>query len=638
MHMKQSLANTLRILSCQMVEQAESGHPGLPLGFADVITALLYEISYDHSDPNWASRDRIVFSAGHGCALWYSVLYGLGLRTKNDLEKFRTLNSSTPGHLEKSSGVEITTGPLGMGFAYAVGLALGERLMHARTSAIDHHTFIICSDGDLMEGVSYEAASLAGQYNLSKIIALWDDNSITIDGPTNISRNEDMKQRFIAQNWEVIEVDGHNIELIQAAIARAKTHATKPTLIACKTTIGKHSVLENTSKVHGSPLGAENMKKLKIALNWNEANCMQAFHDEFAKIKTQARAKAIEWKKQYRNEDFKKELKLEKTDELRTLLQNDFATRAHSQNILEHMLQTNDNLIIASADLSTSCGTNPKSGKKISAQDFSGNLLPCGVRENAMVAITAGISMHSQLQAIASTFLVFSDYARPAIRLAALMNVPMILIATHDSICLGEDGPTHQPIEHLDALRCMPNLFVARPADGFETLLCYEKIIANMLKKNEHENERGNEHDTEYDAHHSMLFNEHARASVLVLTRETLPSIHNDFINENNLTFFGENEKNGYIISTGSQAYLALQLAKNLKKTFISMPYMKKKEMNCGMPINIIEASSGMCWNYLFNQAKIFNIKRFGASSKQKDLLEYFGFTIENLTNWIKQS
>ncbi len=739
--MKQIVANTMRVLACQMIEKAGSGHPGLPLGFADVVTALMYEISYDYSDPQWVNRDRIIFSAGHGCALWYSVLYGMGLRTRQDLDNFRQLNSNTPGHLEYSKGIELTTGPLGMGFAWAIGIALGERLMNARNKAIDHHTFIICSDGDLMEGVSYEAAAIAGQYQLNKIIALWDDNSITIDGPTNISRNEDMKNRFTSQNWNYVEVDGHDINAVQATIAKAK-NSQKPTLIACKTIIGKHSKLANTSKAHGSPLGSENFKALNEVISCQE----DIFLKEFVNIRENARKKAIEWKKHYKNEDFAKTIKLERNENIEKQLSESLATREHSQNILEQLIKDNDNIIIASADLSTSCGTKPKSGKIITAQDFSGNLLPCGIRENAMVSIVGGISMHSQMQAFASTFLVFSDYARPAIRLAALMNIPMILIATHDSIAIGEDGPTHQPIEHLDSLRCMPNLVVARPADGFETFYCYECIL-KAATSNSHK---------QFDINATWHTNAETKPAVLVLTRQNLPNLHNTFItesdliwhpdeiniekdtytrNQNNNTFINENDlishpdeinterdshthnqnnnkhicakciitnqtnsselgsldlemnidqketslqfnrqeqanqknnatntnhmyeddsqkqndmklyerlkkahnnPNGYIIACGSETSLALQIGKKFEKTVISMPFFEKKEIHGS--IHIIEASSGMCWNYLFNKAKIFNIRSFGASAKLSHLLSHFKFTIEDISNWIKHN
>lgn len=638
---KQNIANTLRILSCEMVEKAQSGHPGLPLGFADSITALLYEINFDATKPNWVNRDRIVFSCGHGSALWYSVLYGFGLRSKNNLDNFRQINHNTPGHLEyeKEGGIDLTTGPLGMGFSWAIGMAMAERILNAKytkkgkNDAINHHTFIICSDGDLMEGVSYEAAALAGQYKLNKIIALWDDNAITIDGPCDISRNENMKMRFEAAQWNFLEVDGHNIHAVQEAIRSAKT-SQKPTLIACKTSIGKYSKLENTSKVHGAPLGAANFEALKSAIEWNE----DAFLKEFENIKQQASKKSVAWHKKYSSSEFERKIDLQKSDKLAAQLANDYATRKHSENILEHLLQTNENLIIASADLAGSCGTNPASGKRITASDYDGNLLPCGVRENGMMALMGGITMHSQLQGVASTFLVFSDYARPAIRLAALMEIPVILIATHDSIALGEDGPTHQPIEHLDSLRCMPNLTVARPADGFETFYCYEHIL------------------------------QHNHPAVLVLSRQNLPQIHSNFISAENLLIHNKNNQNGYIISSGSETHLALEVAKQLNKAMLSMPIIdetirqnakeklstitmknvitEKKEKvekfinhinKSRSPIHIIESSTSYCWNYFFKQANIFNINQFGASGKQNDLLEHFGYTIKSLADWVKQ-
>ncbi len=603
---KQLLANTLRITSCQMVEKAESGHPGMPLGFADAMIAILTHINFDSNDPNWINRDRLIFSCGHGCALWYSVLFGFGILSEDDLSNFRQLHSKTPGHLELSEGIDITTGPLGMGFAWGIGMALGERLSNSRTKAINHHTYIICSDGDLMEGVSYEAASIAGNFKLNKIIALWDDNEITIDGTTAISRTENMEKRFESANWNFIKCNGHDIEEIEKAIEQAK-NSDKPTLIACKTLIGRYSELENTSKAHGAPLGSTNFEKLKSKLEYYSRN---EFLEKFETIKQQASRKKSEWNEKHSNEinaQSLQQLKLSQTMELKELLLKAEATRKHSQEILEQLLRQNDNLIIASADLASSCYTWPKSGKLITYSDFSGNILPCGIREHAMVAITGGITLHGYLRAIASTFLTFYDYARPAIRLAALMKTPLIMIGTHDSIALGEDGPTHQSIEHLDSLRCMPNLIVARPCDGFETFYCYEQLI----KSN--------------------------NPSILVLSRQKLPQIHKDFIKEEDLTLFGENSENGYIISTGSETQLALEAAKQLKKTLISMPIFKQKECS-SEKIHIIEASTGMCWNYLYPKAKIYNITSFGESGKAEDLLKHFKFTESDIIEWIKKT
>jgi len=656
----------------------------MPLGFADAMTALLYQISFDPYDPNWINRDRIVLSCGHGSALWYSVLFGLGILTKSDLDNFRQIDSKTPGHPEIGTGIDISTGPLGMGFSWAIGMALAERILNTKTDAIDHHTFVICSDGDLMEGVSYEAAALAGQYKLQKIVALWDNNEITIDGPTNLSRNEDMKTRFLAANWEFLECDGHNIEEVENAIKVAKM-AEKPTLISVRTKIGRHSEMENSSKVHGAPLGPEFLAKLEEKLQVD----FSAFLAEFENIKQQIRQKKLTWDSKFKYSEekitnlsnglkinYSSELKLTKSASLAEKLRPDYATRKHSLTILETLLTENDNLIIASADLASSCYSAPKSGKNISAKDYSGNLLPCGIRENGMVAMTGGITLHGGLRAISSTFLTFYDYARPAVRLAAIMKTPLIMIATHDSICVGEDGPTHQPIEHLDSFRCMPNLLVAPPADGFETEYCYQKAIS------------------------------HDGPSLLVFSRQNLKTIHKNFVfSPADFIFYPENYQNGYIIASGSEVELALEISqnsqnnetkfatdfKNLKndkitenltipiltnpysphnctkiqnctdsqnqekfennynpnsektlqntrKCVISLPILSENEISelkidQTKPIDIVEASSAKIWNYFFHNAKIHNIQTFGKSGKESELLKFFNFTkiaIEN--------
>lgn len=637
---KKIVANTLRILSAEMVEKANSGHPGMPLGFADAITALLYNINFDASAPNWINRDRIIFSCGHGSALWYSVLFGFGILTQNDLDNFRQLHSKTAGHPELGVGIDISTGPLGMGFSWAIGMALAERILNTKTDAINHHTFIICSDGDLMEGVSYEAAALAGQYKLNKIIAIWDNNEITIDGSTKMSRNENMQQRFLAANWDFIECDGHDITAVDHAIKLAKQNA-KPTLISARTKIGKYSQLEDSSKAHGAPLGQENLEKLKSKIQHDK----NQFLSEFENIKTLAKQSKIEWDQNYNYDDTAQEitelksakkikyttnLKLSQTQELKEKLQPNNSTRKHSLTILESLIAENENLVIASADLASSCYTAPKQGKYITSEDYSGNLLACGIRENGMVALMGGITLHGGLSAIASTFLTFYDYARPAIRLAALMKTPLIMIATHDSICVGEDGPTHQPIEHLDSLRCIPNLLVARPADGFETEYSYQAAIA------------------------------HNGPSVLVFSRQNLTTIHTNFIDESKTELKAESDfvfnpefcENGVIISSGSEMALALEVANQLRKCAISMPILKPltKEfardstsnptsnfnLNSTKPIHIIEASTGMLWNYYFNNAKIWNITTFGESGKCEDLLDHFKFTKADVIKWIE--
>lgn len=603
--MKKILADTLRFLSAQMIETARSGHPGMPLGFADSMVALLGELNFDPSDPNWINRDRIIFSCGHGCALWYSVLYGFGLLSKDQLSSFRQLDSSLPGHPEIMPGVDMSTGPLGQGFAWSVGFALAERvLFHKYDGAIDHYTFVICSDGDLMEGVSYESAALAGHYGLNRLIALWDDNSITIDGPVEQSSSEDTKLRFVAAGWDIISVDGHNIEEVENAIRLAKKN-TKPTLIACKTIIGKYSVLAGSNKVHGSPLGKENFQKLMENLNYDE----DVFLKEFQKMIQKNAAKKKEWEKKFGNLDFSISLNLEKTEELASKLRGSLATRKHSEFILESLLENNNNIIIATADLGSSCGTLPKNGTLISHQDYTGNLLACGVREHAMVAITGGLSLHGGLFGVCSSFLSFYDYARPAIRLAALMRVPFLMIATHDSIAVGEDGPTHQPVEHLDSLRCIPNLLVARPADGFETFYCYKKIFESL------------------------------GPAILSLSRHNLSNLHENFIEDDDLWLI-RSQKKELVVSCGSECFLSFESAKALGYSMLSCPIWdhdgiaireKCKDKN----IFVIEASRCFAWKYALN-CNVFAMHEFGKSGKECDVLKFFGFSSEKVISWLQ--
>ena len=599
--MKNLIANGLRYLSAKMVEDAKSGHPGMPLGFADAMVSVLKQINFDNNDPDWINRDRLILSCGHGSALLYSCLFGFGILNKEDLKNFRQINSKTPGHPELSKGIDLTTGPLGQGFAWGIGMALAERISNAKYGEIiNHNTYIICSDGDLMEGISYEAAAIAGNYNLNKLIVLWDNNKITIDGTTELSTSENMQQRFEAAGWNFLEVDGNDSNAVENAIIEAKT-SNKPNIISCKTQIGKFSSLEDSPKAHGAPLGKESFEDLAKKLNYDE----QTFLSEFEKISQNAKRNKEAWDAKWQNHQIKKDIKVDFNAED---LKEDLATRKHSENILKNLIEQNDNLIIASADLAKSCGTWPSNGKLISKNDYNGNILPCGIREHAMVAITGGITQHGILKGIASTFLSFYDYARPAVRLAALMETPLIMIATHDSINLGEDGPTHQPIEHLDSLRSMPNLNVFRPADGIETLYCYKEIMKAKIP------------------------------SILVLSREKLNRIHS-LESQVMQIKFEENLKNGIIISTGSQAYLAKTIAENTKKAFLSVPlFSKEKLKEIKSPAWIIEASSALIWNYFIPQAKIFNIETFGKSGKEEDMKKEFGFTQETLTKWVKNN
>ncbi len=601
------ISDTLRYLSCKMIEKAESGHPGLPLGFADAITALIQHFNFDPQNPYWINRDRLVFSCGHGSALWYSVLYGYGILNENDLDNFRQIYSKTPGHLEKSQGIDISTGPLGLGFASAVGLAIAQKKLASQDANINHKTYIICSDGDLMEGISYEAAEIAGHYKLNNIIALWDDNSITIDG--SACRSENMKMRFEAQNWNYISVDGHCIESVSDAISKAK-FSEKPTLIACKTIIGKYSKLAGSNKAHGAPLGQINFEELKNNLNYD----IEIFKKEFEKIKEKNHSNFLKWRSDcysdYNSE--KKSIQINKSEELKIKLSQSIATRMHSYYILDELLKNNDNLIILSADLFTSCKTNPPSGKMISKEDFSGNLLQCGIRENAMVAIAIGITEHSILTAMTSTFLTFYDFARPSIRLAALMKTPILMIATHDSVLIGEDGPTHQPVEHLDSLRIMPNLKIGRPADGFETFFCYEECL----------NYKG--------------------PSLIALSRHDLSNIHKNFIEIEDLAFNKtSNLSNVLLIASGSESATALKIASCNNFDFISFPFCEKRFFKqfekhfVGKKIHIIEAATCATWKTFLPDSVIYSISEFGHSGKIEDIVKHFQLSQEVLAKII---
>lgn len=610
------LADGLRVISAEIVEMAQSGHPGMPLGMADAVSALLCELGFDPEDPDWVNRDRVIFSAGHGCALWYAALYGLGVLKKENLLAFRKLqpqNSkilSLPGHPElEIPGVDMTTGPLGQGVGYSVGMALAERILNSKNAAIDHFTYVICSDGDLMEGISYEAMALAGHYCLKKLIFIWDDNEITIDGSTNLSRSEDSAKRFEAAGWKFVTVDGNCFEDVRKAIVAAK-FSNKPTIIACKTKIGKFSNLEGSNKAHGAPLGSENLKMLKENLGFASSgfDMPDSWWEIFDDIKKSMRQKREMWDQNFANIPiFNEDLILRESQELKEKLNKNYATRKHSGSILQELIK-NGNVILASADLATSCNTWPENGKQITADDYDGNILPCGVREHAMVAAMAGLTLHGGLIGIASTFLSFYDYARPSIRLAALMKIPLILIATHDSIALGEDGPTHQPIEQIDSFKAMPDLNLFRPADGFEAFYCFKKAI-NL-----------------------------SGPSIFCLTRQDVPSVYSNFISRHDL-YIQDGSARGLIVASGSEVHFCKEIAEELGMAFKSYPFWRfpdsLKNFCDDEKVFIIELSSALVWREIYPKAKILRMNGFGVSGKKDDLLKHFGFSKDAVKNWI---
>lgn len=614
------LANCVRFLSIDAVERANSGHPGMPMGMADVATVLFTEfLKFDPKNPSWANRDRFVLSAGHGSMLIYSLLHLTGYEnvTLDDLKNFRQLHAKCAGHPEYGhvDGVETTTGPLGQGIATAVGLALAEKMQAARNSQIDHKTYVIAGDGCLMEGISQEAISFAGNLNLNKLVVLWDNNSISIDGKVSLATSENMKLRFEACGFEVIQIDGHNFDEIRAALKKAQ-NATKPTLIDCKTTIGFGSPSKaGSEKCHGSPLGAEEVKKTREALGWNHEpfTIPQDLRQEWLRLGS--RTKATEVKVEPKNLDIG-QFDFPKTTQ---------ATRKSSNQVLEFLTANLPSLIGGSADLTESVLTKTPHTKPVTKDDFSGRYIHYGVREHAMGAIMNGIALHSNFLPYGGTFLVFSDYMKPSIRLAALMKLQTIYIFTHDSIGLGEDGPTHQPIEHLAMLRGIPNLNVLRPADSEETWECFKLALQNK-----------------------------ETPSAMILTRQNLPFLSKDKnqINRGGYIISDATNPDVVIIATGSEVALAIDAKEKLKTQqinarVVSIPCFEifdaqdetyknevlgdKKILRVG-----VEAAISQGWEkYLGFDGIFVGMNSFGASAKAEDLFKHFGITAEKVCDKI---
>ena len=647
---KLDLANCLRFLSIDAVERANSGHPGMPMGMADVATILFTEfLKFDAKNPKWLNRDRFVLSAGHGSMLIYSLLHLTGYEdvTIEDLKNFRQLGAKCAGHPEHGhlAGIETTTGPLGQGIATAVGFAIAERMAEA-----NHKTYALVGDGCLMEGISQEAISLAGHLNLSKLVVLWDNNSISIDGETSLTTSENMKMRFESCGFDVIQIDGHNFDEIRAALQKAQS-ATRPTLIDCKTTIGFGSPAKaGTEKCHGSPLGAEEVKKTREALGWNHEPFFipENLRNEWLKAGTRSKSSdSLPPVERSRNQEtFDSIPPVERSrnqvtfdpippvERSRNQVTFDFpkskqATRKSSQQVLEFLTGNLPNLVGGSADLTGSVLTKTSHTKPINKDDFSGRYIHYGVREHAMGAIMNGIALHSNFIPYGGTFLVFADYMKPAIRLAALMQQQLIYIFTHDSIGLGEDGPTHQAIEHLAMLRGIPNLNVFRPADSEETWQCFEMALA--AKKT---------------------------PSAMILTRQDLPFLVKEKSHEGK-GHEGENLANrgGYalnnvanpevvIIATGSEVSIAVEAkeklqAKGVNARVVSMPCFeifeeqdeayKNEVLGAKNILRVgVEAAISQGWEkYLGFDGIFVGMKSFGASGKAEDLYRHFGITAE---------
>ncbi len=648
------VATTIRMLAIDGVQQANSGHPGLPLGAADIATVLWgHFLKHNPAQPTWFNRDRFILSAGHGSMLLYSLLHLFGYPLSLDeLKRFRQWGSATPGHpeYEPKHGIEMTTGPLGQGISTAVGIALAERMLAARFNQpdlpiIDHYTYVLASDGDLMEGVSHEAASLAGHWGLGKLIVLYDDNHITIDGSTELSFSDDVLMRFKAYGWHVQRANGHNFESIDKAIRAAQAETAKPSIIACRTHIGYKSPKQDNSEVHGSPLGEEGVNLTKKAFRWPLEPKFYIPSEKlapyFAEVKERGKAAQKEWETLF---DVYRQKYPQLAAELEYFMQGTLpkgweanvpvfpmdkplATRVASGKVLDAIALKIPTVAGGSADLTPSNNTKPKDAKAIKKEDFSGSYIHFGIREHGMGTIMNGLALHG-FRPYGGTFLVFSDYMRPAVRLAALMGLPVVYVYTHDSIGLGEDGPTHQPVEHAMALRTIPNLVVIRPADANETAAAW-KIALNRKEG----------------------------PTALLLTRQAVPMVSSDGKGVEKGAYILADTQKGKVdvllVASGSEVSLALaareQLAQEgIQARVVSMPSFElfdeqpleyqEKVLPKNIPAVSIEAGVTLGWDkYLGSKHAVIGLDRFGASAPYKTLFEQFGFTVANIVAQVKE-
>ncbi len=640
------LANCIRFLSVDAVQKANSGHPGMPMGIADVVTVLFKDfLKFNPKNPNWLNRDRFVLSAGHGSMLLYSLLYLTGYKSIsiNDIKKFRQLNSICAGHPEyhPNTGIETTTGPLGQGISNAVGLAIAEEILKNRLGKdiINHKTYVLVGDGCLMEGISHESMSLAGHLKLKNLIMIFDNNSISIDGPTSLAVSDDYKKRFESYGWNYILIDGHDKNQIFKAFKKVQ-YAKKPTVISCKTTIGYGSPNKSgKSSTHGSPLGENEIKLVRQKLNWKHKpfEIPVKILNEWKKIGNKGSKLEAKWNKIYKRKrklikkllknNFTKAFKTEKLNSIKDL--KSLATRKSSEFTLEAITRENNTLIGGSADLAGSNNTKTKYHKVINSINFNGNYIHYGVREHAMCGIMNGLALHSKLRAYGGTFLIFSDYCKSSIRLSALMKIGVIYVMTHDSIGLGEDGPTHQPIEQLTSLRSIPNLNVFRPSDRMETIECWELALKNFKTP-----------------------------SILSLTRQNLEPIRKKYSNTN-YSAFGAYEVlrtgkkiNLTILASGSEVNLAIDTSYKLAKDriyskVVSVPcmelfdrqtdlYKKKILKETKFKISIEAASTDYWRKYIGTEGLAFGIDTFGKSAPYEDIYKHFGLTAENISKKIK--
>ncbi|MGJ4911666.1 transketolase [Bradyrhizobium sp. HKCCYLS2033] len=638
------MANAIRFLAIDAVEKAKSGHPGMPMGMADVATVLFSRfMKFDPADPAWPDRDRFVLSAGHGSMLLYALLHLTGYEavTIDELKRFRQWGAKTPGHPEygHTPGVETTTGPLGQGIATAVGMALAERLMNARygDDLVDHYTYVIAGDGCLMEGISHEAISLAGHLKLNRLIVLFDDNRISIDGSTDLACSDDQLGRFAASGWATSRIDGHDPEAIEAAIAAAR-QSNRPSMIACRTTIGFGSPgRQGSEKAHGAPLGPEEVEKTRAALHWPHrpfevpADVLVSWRE----IGARGRSVRQAWKERARrlctadrspcHDALNRKLPAAYAERMAQFIAQltaerpKIATRQASQNVIDVIATVLPNLLGGSADLTHSNLTKAKTHKSVTPAAMDGNYIHYGVREHAMAAAMNGIALHGGFIPYGGTFLAFADYSRPAIRLAALMGIRVIHVMTHDSIGLGEDGPTHQPVEHVASLRAIPNLLVFRPADAVETAEAWDCALRAETSP-----------------------------SVLCLSRQGLPAFRTEASDQNKVALGAyvvvepEAGRDVTLIATGSEVAIALEAAKLLaaegvQAAVVSAPCFElfrkqsaeyRAEVLGAAPRIGVEAAIEGDWaRWLGDAGEFVGMHGFGASAPAEVLYREFGIT-----------
>jgi len=645
------MADALRVLAMDAVEQAKSGHPGMPMGMADIAAVLFTQfLRFDPLAPEWPDRDRFVVSNGHGCMLLYGLLHLTGYpdMTLDELKRFRQLGSRTAGHPEygHASGIETTTGPLGQGIGNAVGFALAERLMAERfgRDIVDHYTYVISGDGCLMEGVGQEAITLAGHLGLGRLIVLFDDNGISIDGPTTLSTSEDHKKRFAAAGWHVQGVDGHDPEAVTRAIRKARKVTDKPSLIACKTIIGYGAPTKaGTAATHGSPLGKDEVAGARQKLGWPYPpfEIPEPVFTAWRKIGRRGKSARRKWAKRHAAmaEADRAEFDRRQKGDIPPVVDETivafkakiaaekpaWATRKSSQEVLEVINPVLPDTVGGSADLTGSNNTKTASLKANTRADATGRYVYYGIREHAMAAAMNGMALHGGIIPYGGTFLVFTDYCRPSIRLAALMGLRVIYVMTHDSIGLGEDGPTHQPVEHLAALRAIPGLQVMRPADAIETAECWQIALESKNKP-----------------------------TIIALTRQNLPTVRD--AGDGNLCargaylLAGDASATVRLIASGSEVHLAVAardlLAKDgISAAVVSMPswelfaaqdetYRQQVLGGDGTVRVACEAAGGFGWErWLGARGTFVGMKGFGASAKAADLYKHFGITAEAIAD-----